>query len=147
MQNCDNELPLFCDPCTRYITYSTWSELLQERGLTTFAGVSERHVRLAFAASQGHMLDEPLTHPPGLLLDEFCEAIARIAYSMLLTAEERAAKNKQRLRWVGTRRKTGNSGSNGAATETEVCISEDRIVSALKTTIRILCEDENVGDN
>tara|TARA_B110000090_G_scaffold207754_1_gene259884 strand:+ start:85 stop:5337 length:5253 start_codon:yes stop_codon:yes gene_type:complete len=135
------------DTGSDYMTFEQFRDMLRARGLTDFAGVSEPHIRLAFIASQDDFVDESHTHPPGLLLDEMCEAIVRISYSMLLTAEERVARNKNRLKRVAKNRRNKRSGGGGGGSFMHVKRDEDshrvrvemsRIVSALKSTINIL---------
>ena len=131
------------DTGSSYVTFEHFRDLLRSRGLTDFAGVSESHVRLAFAASQDSLVDEPHTHPPGLLLDEMCEAIVRVAYSMLLTAEERVATNKVRLKRVArNRRRVGQTVSAEERRElvsvAPVKISMERVTQATISTINIL---------
>ena len=126
--------------------------MLRGTGLTDFAGVSEPHVRLAFIASQDSVVDEPHTHPPGLLLDEMCEAIVRIAYSMLLTAEERVARNKSRLKRVArNKRKNGHVKSQRERrddrTPTNVKIGMTRVVNALQSTISIIMGHIRASDD
>ena len=75
-----------------------------------------------------------------------CEAIVRISYSMLLTAEERVARNKNRLKRVAKNRRNKRSGGGGGSfmhvkrdeDSHRVRVEMSRIVSALKSTINIL---------
>lgn len=143
------------DTGSAYMTFEQFRDLLRARGLTDFAGVSEPHTRLAFIASQDNLVDEAHTHPPGLLLDEFCEAIVRIAYSMLLTAEERVTKNKRRLKRVARNRRrqkrrwgVQNDESSKENQQTnDIHIEMDRIVNALRSTINILIGSISVTDD
>ena len=136
-----------------YLIFEQFRDMLRSRGLTDFAGVSEPHVRLAFIASQDCLVDEPHTHPPGLLLDEMCEAIVRIAYSMLLTAEERVARNKSRLKRVAkNRRKNGRKRStqekrDDALVGRVVEIDIGRVVNALESTLNIIMGHIRASDD
>ena len=54
--------------------------------------------RLLFAvvfSSQDEIVDEPFTHPGGLLFDEFCESLVRLAYSLLIEFENSRVKSAE----------------------------------------------------
>ena len=82
-----------------------------------------------------------------------CEAIVRIAYSMLLTAEERVARNKSRLKRVAkNRRKNGRKRStqekrDDALVGRVVEIDIGRVVNALESTLNIIMGHIRASDD